>query len=79
MYYVTGDCENNYFFNKKENAVKRAIEIFNDFVFENVNSIKEWNEDYAGVKNDYEDTCKKIKTGNYSDDWVTIQKIETED
>lgn len=67
------------YFNKKENAVKKAIEIFTENVFEEVDSIKEWNEDFMGEENAFENTVKEIETGKYFDDNFEIFEIETED
>lgn len=67
------------YFNKKENAINKAIEIFTENVFEEVDSIEEWNEDFMEEENAFENTIEEIKTGKYFDDNFEIFEIETED
>ena len=77
MFIVISEYE--YFFNKKENAVKKAKELYNE---ELERYAKDWcNGDIEEAKEeiDYNDEIKEIESGNYSCDWVTIEEIETED
>ena len=72
------------FFNKKENAVECALQIFNqefnDYceIYDDGN-IDETIEECFGDKENYEACIEKIKTGDYYDDWVTVFEIETAD
>ena len=72
------------FFKTKENAVKCALQIFNQELndycdFYNNDNIEETIIDCFGSKEIYETCIKEIKTGDYSDDWLTIFEIETSD
>ena len=79
MFRVTCEFEDDYYYNKKENAVNRAIKIYNielkDYAKQyNNGNIEEAKEDF-----DYNGEIEGIKTGNFSCDWVTIKEIDTED
>ena len=65
------------FFNKKENAVKYAIKAYEKIIYNEYNSIEEFNDD-CGV--DYEEEIlPEIKKANYFDDWLTIEEIKPAD
>lgn len=67
----------NEYFNKKENAVKRAKELFTKCIYNDywTGSIEKYNEEYGN----YEEVMAEIETGNFFDEWVTIEEIKTED
>ena len=71
------------FFNKKENAVKRAKELFTECIYKDswTGSIEKFNEEFADEYEEepYEYFMKNFETGNYEDDWVSIEEIKTED
>ena len=73
----------DYFFNKKENAVKYALEKYEEFITDQINR-------YAGNRNryikniydsekEYLSEIKDIKNANFESDWISIYEIETKD
>ena len=71
---------NYYFFNKKENAVNKAKEIYNDYIKKECDGdIKFFEEEYLCEENGYEALMKEIETANHMDDIVEIGIVETED
>lgn len=71
------ECGENQYYNKKENAIKRAKELFNECLQNDyyTGTIEKYNELYGNYTKD----IAEFETGNYMDDWVTIEEIETED
>ncbi len=79
MFIVASEYEGYYFFNKKENAIKKAKEFYNK---ELERFARDWyNGDIEEAKKeiDYDDEIKEIENGKYNCDWVKIEEIETED
>ena len=66
------------FYNKKENAIKGAKELYKHLMENEFGSI-EYYEKYCNcsIEDDYRN-IEKIKK-YYHDDWITIQEIMTED
>ncbi len=72
------------FYNKKENAVKRAFEIYEEQIDYETNKYydgnrKEMIANCFGTEEEYNKVIEQIKAGDYDDDWVTILEIKTED
>lgn len=77
MWAVRNESCYTYYYNKKENAIKKAKEIYNEFIKENYNTIENYCEDNGDFT--YNDVMKEIETGNFYDDFIDIFEIETED
>lgn len=79
MFIVTSEYEGYYFFNKKENAVKKAKEIYNEELERYARNWYDGNIEEVKEEIDYNDEIKEIENGKCSCDWVTIEEIKTED
>ena len=79
MFVVASEYEGYYFFNKKENAVKKAKEFYNEELERYARKWYDGNVEEVKEEIDYNDEIKEIENGNCDCDWVTIREIETED
>lgn len=77
MWIVKDDFQ-TYYYNKKENAVNKAKEMYTKFVKDNYKSIEEYNNCCWG--DTYDETMETIEKENcFLSDVVDIYEIETED
>ena len=70
----------NEYFNKKENAVNRAKELFTQLIYNDYwsGSIEKFDENNGEFT--YKEVMKNIETGDfYYDQWIEIEKIKTKD
>ena len=79
MFKVASEYWGYYYFNKKENAVKKAKELYNEELERYTKIYYNGHIEEAKEDIDYKEEMKEIENGNYSCDWVTIEEIETED
>lgn len=76
MWMVSGENYVSLFYNKKENAIKGAKELYKHLMEDECGSIERYEKYYGPIENDY----KRIEeTENYHDDWIAITEIKTED
>ena len=68
--------EETWYFNKKNNAINKTIECFNNWIEKEYRNIQKWEED---TEWSYEEEITAIKTGFFDRGLLEVKEIETED